>query len=373
MTRKRLSKHLRWAIYIEHGRKCSICDEPAKYKEIEIEHLIPVALLKEQERYFDLLNKLGLPTSFDINGIPNLFPSHPKCNNLKSNQLLGLPLLQLALRRGFSREEQIISRVSKLNEDFKRAYYSEHPNFIESRDGSLSTRLSLPVEFAEISDEIFHRVDELDKIMDLEICSPVLEMEDNSGKGSQVSTLSSYMLAVQNGLTPNCNLMGKMANRYENAIKIILAHKQAQPPLDSHISNPRVGVNDLELMPVSNINFGEDGGEDDHPSPSEAVNSGYIRNRDTFRVDMVSSTSLTYWHPHLSSGRWYKELARFDFNNSGYEQILAIEGYYCSGTHSFSDVIVIKRESADSLFIIEEFNPDDFSELIGTPNPFVTY
>jgi len=209
--------------------------------------------------------------------------------------------------------------------------------------------------------------------MDLEICSPVLEMEDNSGKGSQVSTLSSYMLAVQNGLTPNCNLMGKMANSYENAIKIILAHKQAQPPLDSHISNPRVGVNDLELMPVSNINFGEDGGEDDHPSPSEAVNSGYIRNRDTFRVDMVSSTSLTYWHPHLSSGRWYKELARFDFNNSGYEQILAIEGYYCSGTLSFSDVIVIKRESADSLFIIEEFNPDDFSELIGTPNPFVTY
>jgi len=81
MTRKRLSKHLRWAIYIEHGRKCSICDEPARYKEIEIEHLIPVALLKEQERYFDLLNKLGLPTSFDINGIPNLFPSHPKCNN----------------------------------------------------------------------------------------------------------------------------------------------------------------------------------------------------------------------------------------------------------------------------------------------------
>lgn len=161
-----------------------------------------------------------------------------------------------------------------------------------------------------------------------------------------IRTCREYDSALEQGYYPNLpNSNMKSSIRFAHKCGLLRALQAATAPQESFISNPKVGVIDLELLPFSFF-----------PSVDELekmeVNATYQSKviKDVLVVKMVRQNFLTIVEPH-GMGQQLVEVVRADFNGDGIEDILLFE--YCfatGGTLGFGGIRILTRKSIDGKF-----------------------
>jgi 5-methylcytosine-specific restriction endonuclease McrA len=89
MAQQKFSADFRNALWEAHGRRCIYCRKPLLFSDMRIDHVIPEHLVHgDPDRRIAILQGIGLPANFDIQGNANLAPSCEQCNSEKSGDLL---------------------------------------------------------------------------------------------------------------------------------------------------------------------------------------------------------------------------------------------------------------------------------------------
>ncbi len=96
----------RYAIWVVHAEKCYICKKLVEFDRMQVDHVIPEALLDKPLQLKLVLSELGRPKDFRVNSFDNWLPSCQSCNAFKNNTIFeSSPLIQLILQRAAEKSE----------------------------------------------------------------------------------------------------------------------------------------------------------------------------------------------------------------------------------------------------------------------------
>ena len=108
MSTYKFSPAERAAIFSVHGEKCYLCGCPLTLKTMEVDHIIPEALLSDAKRLEVVLAELGLAADFQINSFENWLPACGPCNNIKRSTVFKTSLLaQLQLQKTAAKAPEV--------------------------------------------------------------------------------------------------------------------------------------------------------------------------------------------------------------------------------------------------------------------------
>jgi len=85
MQKYRFSHAERYAVWLNHEKRCWLCNEPLRLLETTIDHVVPECLLEDEESLQKIVDVYELPSAFEINGFENWLPCHNHCNQSKSS------------------------------------------------------------------------------------------------------------------------------------------------------------------------------------------------------------------------------------------------------------------------------------------------
>jgi hypothetical protein len=85
--RKQLSRPERFGLWKAWDGCCAWCAEKVVFKDVQIDHLIPLDVVASDEARKEIVSRYSLPADFDFSGLENLVPSCSRCNRLKSSQV----------------------------------------------------------------------------------------------------------------------------------------------------------------------------------------------------------------------------------------------------------------------------------------------
>ena len=106
-----------WEVY---NKKCLYCDRPLeRTSDMQIDHLFPQELEKDETRFNEIKKEFGLPNDFDLESYENLVSSCGPCNRKKSNDLLSrnvmLTFHSIASKKSIAIQNKIRESESKLS------------------------------------------------------------------------------------------------------------------------------------------------------------------------------------------------------------------------------------------------------------------
>ena len=97
MAKKNFSPAERYAVFTVHGEKCYLCTALLDLSSMQVDHVIPEALLDKPE-LAAVLAAYDLPATFDLQSYENWLPSCGPCNNRKKARLFRpTPRIQIEL------------------------------------------------------------------------------------------------------------------------------------------------------------------------------------------------------------------------------------------------------------------------------------
>jgi hypothetical protein len=85
-TRRTFSGPERFGLWKAWDGKCGWCAEPVIFRDIQIDHLIPIDAVRKAEDRQKIIAFYGLPAEFDFASFENCLPSCSRCNRLKSSR-----------------------------------------------------------------------------------------------------------------------------------------------------------------------------------------------------------------------------------------------------------------------------------------------
>ncbi|MFT7037016.1 MAG: hypothetical protein ACJA2S_005558 [Cyclobacteriaceae bacterium] len=106
MTKYTFSNPQRFAIYVTHGEKCYLCNEPIDLKSMHVDHVIPESLLENKINLEKVLIDFGFPSTFDLNSYENWMPSCAPCNLKKLSEVFNpSPIIQIVLQKAIKKAD----------------------------------------------------------------------------------------------------------------------------------------------------------------------------------------------------------------------------------------------------------------------------
>jgi hypothetical protein len=112
---------LRFAMWEAHDMQCCYGLHPLRFGEMQIDHIVPEAVLNHPGKWANAKAALSLPDTFDGQGLDNLLPACGPCNRAKSGTAFnGLSSL-LPLRRAQNKKLEIERRVRALEREAREA------------------------------------------------------------------------------------------------------------------------------------------------------------------------------------------------------------------------------------------------------------
>jgi hypothetical protein len=112
----------RYAVWLNHDKRCWLCNEPLRLIETTIDHVIPECLLVDDEHFRQIIDAYDLPLTFSINGFENWLPCHAHCNQRKSNTtFVFVPAYKIILDR-LVRDAKKVARL-KMRQFLYRTSY----------------------------------------------------------------------------------------------------------------------------------------------------------------------------------------------------------------------------------------------------------
>ena len=171
----------------------------------------------------------------------------------------------------------------------------------------------------------------------------------------QVRTCREYDAALKRGYYANTNFDAQMSMWFKHQCGLLNALERAAAPRQSYISNPKVGITNLELMPFSVFPYASD-----EEIKSGATFQTKIKNGELRVVEKNQNTLTT---EEIDTGQFLQEVVRADFNDDGIEDIFLFEYHYAiHGTFGSGGVIVLTRKSVDGKFeVVRPANPTQSS------------
>jgi hypothetical protein len=365
MSQQRFSDIHRRALWEAHRKRCLYCEEPLRFKELVIDHVIPETTAKDPERLADLRITYGLGADFDVAGHENLAPACHACNTKKLAHLFPPAHAALILMR-------VEARLPKVNRLKERYHQQAHEDRLmlgvsvalekglispaELGDilrryeaGDLEVNLYQSLQFVGGVPVAALRRSEVDRLFDEPIallnCQPAwLDVEHADGRTREIRTTREYRDAIANGFIPTCNAMVKVATLFDLPLAVFTAMERAQPARVSFIREPRIGIIDLKYMPISMVPRGEISREDGGCKTLEEIQSNG-------NLKVISSTSHSLHIEYAYFSRIIVEIMRADLDEDGIEDIL-IYWYDSSlqGTYGDGGTFVLTRRTADAPF-----------------------
>lgn len=369
MASQQFSAAQREAIYRAHNGKCFYTREALSIGNFHIDHIIPETLLSDPEGLAKLKASLQLPDDFDVLGFENLVPAGPERNLQKGGLVFDEQTARyfLALAKSKkARVEEELAKIERRNTGAKALVLLQEA--LES--GKLS-----PDDVARILEEhqgqpeaiyqlleqvVFGDSERVREIARADIESlrdrPVFGAEvmggddgltlthDTLGK-KNVRTCREYDQAIAAGYYPYTSFDIKGAALFDQRSGLLRALKNAKPSRISFIDSPRVGVIDLRLLPFQLFPYIS-------PDLTDKQLGGTYQDKleeGSLIVKEVRQNSITV--ESLGMGHQLIEIARSDFNNDGFEEILLFEyAWATGGTLGFGGVRAITRKTADGMF-----------------------
>ena len=164
-----------------------------------------------------------------------------------------------------------------------------------------------------------------------------------------VRTCREYEFACEQDYLPKNNAILKMSVEFNQMSGLLKSMQSATTSQQSFVSNPKIGVVDLELLPLLLFPWIEDefeGTELDTTYQSKVRKGELV-------VKGVSQNSLII--EGYGMGQRLTEVLRADLNGDGIEDILLFEYCYAiGGTLGFGGNRILTRKSLDSKFEIVE-------------------
>lgn len=365
MSQQRFSDIDRRALWEAHRKRCLYCRQPLLFKELLIDHVVPEGLLRDPERWADIRVSYGLGETFDVQGDGNLAPACYPCNADKLDRLLSPEQLAIVL----SRVQDRVEEVRRLRGKYERsagaddailglicslqsgAVTSHQVNEILQRFDTADVDVTLyrSIEFLDgiVVSEInkANVEDLLDRPIRLGTDLPAgLELVHKNGSTVAVRTTREYRTAVQGGYYAPTTFGMKMEAFFKLPLAVLTVIEHARPAERSFIREPRVGVVDLDLMPVSMLpTMTGEHGERDCRTLAEVKAKGKLS------VESTSSHSIDFAYAGMS--RMLVEVMRTDLDGDAIEDIL-LYGYdrAIGGTFGAGFTMALTRRSPSGLF-----------------------
>ena len=367
MSRKKISAAERQAIWLAHGKKCAYTGELLEVSNFHIDHIIPVSLAQDSAA----LKKLDLPDNFNIFGYENLLPCHPRVNLQKGDMMLNRTHYFLGIAA--SKKENIQAHLLHIEKRESRAKATILlMQYLERGDLTPHQISEILQQYPEQSEPIFELIEgmqfanatevksiskaDIEDLWNLPICLGEYYVEGllfTNEKNEQfyVRTCKEYEYAIEHGYLACSNAVLKMSVRFHHQCGLLKSLQSAITPQQSFISNPKVGVVDLKLLPFSLfpwIDYKKSKNVELDATYQDKLNEGVLT------VTSVGQNSLEIIAPG-EMGQWLVEITRADFNGDSIEDLLLFE--YCfatPGTLGYGGVRILTRKSVDGKFEIVE-------------------
>jgi hypothetical protein len=365
MSKFRVPDQTRIAIWRAHAKKCPYCGDLINLGELDIDHIVPENLNEDSVEFARVKVEFGLAPEFTLNSILNLVPAHRRCNLAKSGELFNPASARFYLDVASRKEAAVLRQIDSLKlQDRKERILSILRSALDTGSISLTDladvqvstgfSLSAELEFFDGSTESKVRSESIDALLD----KPMLfggtkdidgiEFVNDSGRSMTVRTCREYRAARASGYNAPTTFAMKMEAFLSSADAILDATSRAQVPSLSYVSNPSVGVADLQLLPKNVLpTIGPDHdrriAEVTEPSLRELARAGKLR-----VVDVSSSRLLFEWE---GAGAMLSELLRADLDGDGIEEILIQHYTYAiGGTFGYGTVGILHRAGQDVMF-----------------------
>jgi hypothetical protein len=364
MSQQRFSDIDRRALWEAHRKRCLYCRQPLLFKELLIDHVVPEALLRDSARWANIRASHGLDETFDLQGDGNLAPACHPCNSEKLDHILPPGRLAILL----ARIQERIPEVGRLRAKYEQSAgaddvilglicamqsgtiqgleVNEILRRFESSDIDVTLYRSIEfVDGAVVSQINKAKVEELlDRPIKLGTDLPAgLEFIHKDGSTVGVRTTREYRTAIQKGYYAPTTFAIKMEAFFKLPLAVLTVVEHARPAEHSFIREPRVGIVDLDVMPVSMLPT-MTGEHEEHDCRTLAE----VKAKGKLLVQSTTSHSLDFEYGGMS--RILVEVLRMDLNGDGIEDIL-LYGYdrAIGGTFGAGFTIALTRTSPTGL------------------------
>ena len=372
MSTQKFTAAEREAIWLAHGKKCAYTGELLDVSNYHIDHIIPEAIAKDSAVLKVKMTDLNLPADFNIHGHENLLPCCPRANYQKSDLIL--PHLYYFLGIAAAKKEKVKSNLEYIEKCRSRAnvliLLQQH---IERGDLAPDKVAEILQQYSERPEVIFELIEsmqfanssevksiakaDIESLWDLPIClgkyyKDGLPFTNEDGKQTFVKTCREYEFACEQGYLPESNAVLKMSVSFHQQCDLLKSLQAAKTPQQSFISNPKVGVVDLDLLPLSLFPWIGDEDLKIIELPPNKTYQDKVKDGE-FIVKSVSQNSLIIEGDAM--GQRLTEVLRADLDGDGIEDILLFEYYYAiGGTLGFGGNRILTRISSDGKFEIVE-------------------
>ena len=365
MSQQRFSDIERRALWEAHLKRCLYCRRPLLFNELFIDHVLPENLLADPKRWAEIKASHGLGATFDLQSEFNLAPACHSCNTDKLARIL--PPERVAII--FAKINDRVPEVLRLRRKYECAagaddamlglicalqagtISSDQVEKIVQRFDTVNPNLTL-YKSIEFLDGVV--VSELSKAdVEFLLDRPVklgtdllegLELHNGCGQTVAVRTTREYRRAMQQGCYASTTFAMKMESFFVLPNAALGAMDRARPSRASFIREPRVGLVDLQFMPVSMLpSMTGEHDEDDCETLADVVAKG--------NLIVTSSTSSSISFEYGGMSRILFELMRADLDADGVEDVL-IFGYdrAIGGTFGGGFATTLTRKSLNGLF-----------------------
>lgn len=179
-----------------------------------------------------------------------------------------------------------------------------------------------------------------------------------------VRTCREYDSALQRGYYASSNFDHKMSFFFKHPCGLLNALEKASAPKKSFISDAKVGVVNLELLPFEM--FRENLASKSSWDADRDLETTYQQKIDNQELVVTEKSQNVLNVEGFGMGQMLKEMVRADFNNDGIEDVLLFEYHHVTkGTYASGGIIVLTRKSMNGKF--ELLRPPASQEAAGFP------
>lgn len=371
MSRYKFRLVQRVALWEAHNKRCIYCDEPIRFGDLEIDHIIPESVLSSPRELDRIIQEYGLTSNFEVESYYNWVPCHRRCNLKKSGYVLSrnraLVFLEQAqrlqpkvtrLEKVYSKRQETDKMLVALAINVERGLISADQVLAHLRGidaGQHDFKLIQALKFSDrtIIDQIGKA--DLESLMDSVITTSDsnnvgLELVGGEGGLVRVYTCHEFDDAKARGFYARTTYDMKMESSFNLTCGIIKAFAHASIPDVSYIENPRVGIVDIILVPVSILSHMNldvqnqiDQAAKSGKSLQDWLQAGQVE------IKAVSQNSLEILYRGFGTIVW--ELLRADLNDDGVEDILLYNRSYADGgSFGYGITQILTRRGPAHLF-----------------------
>ena len=184
-----------------------------------------------------------------------------------------------------------------------------------------------------------------------------VRLMNKKGDELQVRTCREYDNGLKLGYSPANNMERKLASFFKYPCALLKALEIASVAKESFITDPEVGVANVELLPFSL--FPHIGEYKSRQAFARDLQTTYQQKIETGELVVIEKAKHVLKIQDAGLVQWLREVVRADFNNDGIEDVLVDAGYRVTrGTHSSYGIIVLTRKSMTGKFeVVRPLDP----------------